>query len=179
MRRFAILLAFFVVIAACGDDDASTTLPPDADTPTETSAPVGDTTATTVLQAVDATGPTDCLEIWPEAAVQAVTGSGIEFFEANADRSACVYLGLPNSLALAWRSGDRFGFDTGKSGVAAVGGATDIAVCDIGYYTELEGAGIIMEAHSDGQGRTYTATVTGIELDTALNWATALLEGVC
>jgi len=90
-----------------------------------------------------------------------------------------VYLGLPNSVALAWRSGDRVGFDTGKAGAAAVSGAEDVRVCDAGYYTELEGAGIIMEAHSDGQGRTYTATVTGLDPDTARAWASALLEGVC
>ncbi len=178
MRRFAILLTFFVVMAACGDDDAAdTTLAPDDGTPTETSAPVEDTTPTT--SPVTVGGPTDCLEIWPEEAVQAITGSGVKFFEANADRSACVYLGLPNSVALAWRSGDRAGFDTGKRGVAAVSGAEDIRVCDVGYYTELEGAGIIMEAHSDGKGRTYTATVTGLDIDTARAWASALLEGAC
>jgi len=180
LRHLAILLALFVVIAACGDDAADPSLPADDGTPTETSAPAADpTTTTTPTTPADVGGPTDCLEIWPEEAVQAITGSGVKFFEANVDQSACVYLGLPNSLALAWRSGDRFGFDTGKSGAAAVSGATDIAVCDAGYYTELEGAGIIMEAHSDGQGRTYTATVTGLDIDTARAWASALLEGAC
>jgi len=182
VRRFAVVLALLLVTAACGDDDGSGLLPGTTSAPTEvtsaasTAAPAP--TASTAGSQASA-GPTDCLDVWPEAVVQAVTGSELTFFEANADRSACVYLGLPSSVALAWRSGDLADFEMGKGGAAAVSGAADIAVCDTGYFTELAGAGVIMEAHSQGQGRTYTATVTGLSIDDARDWAAALLGSAC
>jgi len=184
VHRFVVVLALLLVVAACGDDEGSDLLPgtsATAPTVATSTASTPSTAAPTVSTAASqvSDGPTDCLDIWPEAVVQAVTGTDLTFFEANADRSACVYLGLPNSVALGWRSGDLADFEVGKGGAAAVAGATEIAVCDSGYYTELEGAGVIMEAHSSGNGRTYTATVTGLSIDDARDWAAALIGSTC
>jgi hypothetical protein len=180
MRRVSILLALLLVIGACGDDDATDPTSP-ASTPAtvSTEATTAPPTVTVSTAAQVPQGPTDCLEIWPEAVVQTITASDLTFFEANADRSACVYLGLPNSVALGWRTGDLIDFEVGKSGAGAVSGAADIAVCDTGYFSELAGAGVIMEAHSAGQGRTYTATVTGLSIDDARDWAAALIGSAC
>jgi len=191
VRRFSTLLCIFLVIAACGDDDAaSTTLPLVANTSadtTTTTASVDDTTAaqatspTSTAPSTEApiTGPTDCLEIWPEVAVQAVAGTEYTFFQANDDRSACTYFNMPNGIALAWRTGDRAGFEASQTGAGVVSGSTDITVCDVGFYTEIQGAVLIMEAHSDAQSRTYTATMSGLESDDAKSWAASLLGSAC
>jgi len=188
MRKIAAVLTIALVIAACGDDDSvGATLPPVDDTPAATSAstvPVATTTAATPPTSAPAantpvTGPTDCLEIWPEAAVQAIAGNEYTFFAANDDLSACTYFSMPNGIALAWRTGDRAGFELGKAGAGAVSGTSDSAVCDAGYAIELPGAGILMEAHSDAQGRTFTATMSGMGVDLGREWSAALLEGVC
>ncbi len=195
VRRIAIILALLVVSSAGSSDTVvNTTLPQGGDTSVATSddTGVGDegaattvpsTTApptTTTTQAV-ATGPTDCLEIWPETVLQAITGSGFKFLDANETRDACTYWDSASGIALAWRSGDLSGFELSKSfvGAAVAAGSLDISVCDIGFYAELEGGAIIMEAHSDAQGRTYTATMSGIDLDDARDWAVALLDTVC
>jgi len=178
VRRIAIILALLVVSSACTNNTVvSTTLPQEGDTPVATTATstTAPSTTTTTIQAV-ATGPTDCLEIWPEAVVQSIAGSGFTFFDANETRDACTYWDSASGIALAWQSGDRSGFELSKSLVGATAaGSLDISVCDIGFYTELEGGAIIMEAHSDAQGRTYTATIS----DDGRAWAVALLDTAC
>jgi len=181
MRRVSILLALLLVVGACGDDDA-TPLTSAASTPgTEptaaTTATPTVTVSTTEPQADE--GPIDCLEVWPETVVQAVAGDAFTFFQANVDRSACTYFDMPNGIALAWRSGDRADFELGRGGAGAISGATDIAVCDAGYLIELSEVGVLMEAHSETQRRTYTATMSGMDIDLGRDWAVALFEGVC
>ncbi len=186
MYRFWILLALLLVIGACGDDNTTDLVPPTLETPGDSTAqsggnttvPTSPTTSSTV-PATSAAGPTDCLEIWPEAAVQAIAGNAYTFLAANNDRSACTYFGTTNGIALAWRTGDRTGFEASMSGAGVVSGSTDIALCDAGFYTEIQDAVLIMEAHSDAQGRTYTATMSGLDSDDAREWAAALLSGVC
>lgn len=187
MRRIAVILALVVVSSACSNGTAVTTTLPQADdtgvSDEDSATTVPSTTAppTTTTTQAPATGPTDCLEIWPETALQAIAGSGFAFMNANEARDACTYFGSASGIALAWRSGDRSGFETSKSfvGAAVAGDSLDISVCDVGFYAELEGGDIIMEAHSDAQGRTYTATMSGIDLDDARDWAVALLGTAC
>jgi hypothetical protein len=184
MRRVSILLTLLLVVGACGDDDATPLTSTASTAGTESTVATAATTvaptvtvSTTGLQADD--GPTDCLEVWPETVVQAVAGDAFTFFQANADRSACTYFDMPNGIALAWRSGDRADFQLGRSGAGAISGATDIAVCDVGYLIELSEVGVLMEAHSETQRRTYTATMSGMDIDLGRDWAVALFEEVC
>lgn len=191
MRRLAAILALLVVSTACSNaTEPSATLPMGDDAAVETAgnsdkseegdAPnVSSTTTKPTTTQAQSTDPTDCLEIWPESVVQAVTGSGFTFFDANEARDACTYWDSASGIALAWRSGDRSGFDMGRIALGAVSDVFDIAACDGGFYAELAGAGIIMEAHSDAKGRTYTATMSGTGIGDGIDWAVALLDMAC
>lgn len=180
MRRIAPLLALILAIAACGDDDATnTTSAPSTTAASTATTPAPTTTAASTTTGVAFEGPTDCLEIWPEALIQEVAGAAFTFFEANADRSACTYLALPDSIALAWRTGDRANFDASKSGAAVTGEVVEVPVCDTAYSIEIQGAILIMEAYSESQGRVYTTTISGLELTDAAAWSTAILEATC
>jgi hypothetical protein len=186
VRRLTIILALLVASTACSNAaEVGTTLAQGSDASVDTADDTGEaeagavsTTQATTTQP-EFTGPTDCLEIWPETVVQAVAGSGFTFFDANATRDACTYWGSASGIALAWRSGDRSDFDIGRISLGAVSDVFDIAACNGGFYAELEGAGIIMEAHSDAQGRTYTATMSGTGIDDGIDWAVALLDTAC
>jgi len=183
VKRIAVLLVLALIAVACGDDDTGGEAPVATEAPTGTEAPATTAPAGTAAPSSTAAafdGPTDCRDIWPETAVTAVAGAGFGFTSANADASACVY-GLSPGIALAWRTSDQAGFETSRSGAEITGTATDAAVCDAGWWVELQGAGIIMEAYSASQGRAYNATITGAPLDieTWVGWGTELLGSAC
>lgn len=191
MKRSAIAISLAVIIAGCGDDGGGATVPATAGTQASTSAAPATTSAdttptepvaTTTETAAIFAGPTDCLEIWPEAAVQAATGAGFTFFEANPDRSACVYTALSDFVALAWRVSDLAGYEQSRLGAGSTGNEVrEVAVCDTGFVTELPGAGILMEAFQESQARAYNVTLTGLDLDLerAEQWGIDLLETAC
>lgn len=181
MRRLALTLGLILVVASCGDDDSAPTAPTTATSAASTSAPatsaVTAAPSTTTAQAIDP-GPTDCLEIWPEPTVQAIAGPDFTFTGANPDSSACTFFAA-GGIALGWRTGDLAGLETSRSGAGGTAGTEDVAVCDAGFLTELEGGVLIMEAYSAQRGRVYTATVSGFDLGEARPWAEALLAEAC
>jgi hypothetical protein len=64
--------------------------------------------------------------------------------------------------------------------MAAIGEVTDApGVCDGAFYSFTGGVTFIMEAYAASQGRVYTATVTGIALEDAAEWAGALANAAC
>ena len=169
-------LALLVAISACGDDTA-TTQP--AGSTTATSVVTSTTRMTTASTPTD-TGPTDCLEIWPESLVQNVTGEQYAFLAANDDRSACTYFAAVSGIALGWRADDANGFEQSRLGMGALRTVTEApGVCDGAFSNGTEGLTFIMEAYSASQGRVFTATLTGIPNEQAVTWASALVAAAC
>ncbi len=186
MRRASVLTALALLVAACGD----TAVVPDTTGPAtavETSAPTTTTSPTAVVTTTAAPLVTaapggdlpDCLSIWPEDVVQGIAGERFTFFQANADRTACIYEAIPNSIALAARSGNLSDFELGRTASEGAGAVTDVAVCDAAYFIELPGAGLIMEALDAANGRVYTATIAGTDVGGGADWAGQLLGGAC
>jgi hypothetical protein len=109
-----------------------------------------------------------------------VAGTGFTFFAANADNSACTYTALPDGIALAWRASDEAGFEESKRGAGSTGlPVNDVAVCDAGFFTEIQGAVLIMEGYSATQGRAYNATISGTDLSNAQEWGETLISAAC
>ena len=176
-----VLLAFSIVMVACGGSGAATTSNAPPSTTTATTPPTSATTstaATTTTSAPADVGPTDCLEIWPESVVQEVAGPGVEFFGANDDRTACTYIGDTGGIALAWRPSSPEDLEEGRTSASAIGPVVDREVCDVAYSTD-SGLTLILEAYSDARARTFAATISGADPDDALEWATELLAGAC
>jgi hypothetical protein len=180
MRRITLAAAVSLLAAACGGDGAATTSTMATTTTTGITATtaVTTTTASTASTAIP-TGPTDCTEIWPEALVQEVAGSSVEFFAANEDDSACTYLGDTGGIALAWRTSTFDDYEEGRTGTSAGAPTVDQDVCDAAYSTELAGSTLIMEAYSEAKARTFAATISGINPEDALAWASELLASAC
>ena len=177
----SVLLAFSMVMVACGGNGATTTSTAPASTTTTVTPATRATTSTaapTTTSPPADSGPTDCLEIWPESVVQEVAGPGIEFFAANDDRSACTYIGDTGGVALAWRSSSPEDFEEGRTSASATGPVVDREICDAAYSTD-SGLTLIVEAYSDARARTFAATISGADPDDALDWARELLAGVC
>jgi len=183
MRRVTLVAALALVAAGCGGDAATTT---STMAPTSTTAATTVTTAATTTTAdpgttssVIPTGPTDCLEIWPEALVQEVAGPSVEFFATNDDASACTYLGDTGGVALAWRTSTFDEYEEGRTGASAGAPTVDQDICDAAYSTEPGGLTLIVEAYSEPMARTFTATISGADPVDALAWATELLAAAC
>ena len=185
MWKVAIFLTLLLVMAACsGNDTGSTatagTTPTTAVAAKPPPATSGaEATTITVEVAPSGGGVTDCFLIWREGQVQDIAGPDYTFFQANADKSACIYEALPGSIALAFRPSDLAGFEAGRTGAGSVATVNDMPICDGGYYIELPEAGILMETFSADPGRVYTATLTGMGIEEATQWAGILLSRVC
>ncbi len=178
MKRSAVLFALLIAITACGDDDTATTQP--GSTTTASTATTAVTSTTAASGTTTPVGTTDCLEIWPESLVQNVTGQQYAFLAANDDFSACTYFAAVSGIALGWRADDANGFEQSRIGMAALGTVAEApGVCDGAFYAGTEGLTFIMEAYSAAQGRVFTATLTGIPNEQAVEWASALLAAAC
>ncbi|HSM01655.1 MAG TPA: hypothetical protein VK960_04325 [Acidimicrobiia bacterium] len=180
MRRIALAATLTLLAAACGGDSAtatSTTAP----TTTITTTGIAPTTLTgpSTTSTAAPSGPTDCAEIWPESLVQEVVGPSVGFVAANADASACTYLGDSGGVALAWRTSSLADYEQGRTASSATGEVVDRDVCDAAYSIEPGGFTFIMEAYSEANQRTYTATISGGGPEVALIWATELLRSAC
>jgi len=173
VKRSAILVVIALVFAACGDDDLSS----QADAEDDSDA----TTTTLVATAtIPDTGPTDCLDIWPEADVQAVAGDTYVFREANPDRSACTFTSGPAGIILSWRTSDEFGYQQSRTQSEATGDPVEsVDVCDAAYVLELQGAILVLETYAADQARAYNATLTGMGMDEARAWAESLVANTC
>lgn len=187
MRRIALLCALVLVVTACGDDAVVTTTvaaapgataasPGTTEHPTTTGP--GGSTEPTVPPPADAGG--DCQEVWPEDLVQTVIGDRFTLLTMNVEANACTYAAIPDSVTLSIRDEDQDAFEAGRFG-AEITATTieDIDVCDGGWIADVAGAVLVVEAHSAAHGRTYTATVTGPDLEAAPGWGTALVGSAC